>query len=302
MSFPKIAVALSTYNGEKYIDSQLESIIKQKDVSVDIYIRDDGSTDKTVYKIKQWMKKYDNIFLKESSNIGYKRSFLSILLYIPEKYDYYAFSDQDDVWLSEKLYKACDVLDRNRCSLYVSALNYVNESLEFIKKRDYSDNDINIYKIFSRMRFAGCTMVFDYALFCKIKEILNVYIRQINISHDGLVMTTCAALDADIYLDHNSYIMYRRSPSTVTSGGTSFFKRIRFEYQYLLNQDNRDLLAKELLSLNYYTNNTYKFIYILANYKENFIQKLKLVFRTLLLRNNILINLESVLKIFINTF
>ena len=64
----KVAVLLSTYNGSKYIKEQIDSILSQEGVNIDIYIRDDGSTDETVNIIYEY--KSNNIFLTEGENIG----------------------------------------------------------------------------------------------------------------------------------------------------------------------------------------------------------------------------------------
>lgn len=97
-----VSVIMSTYNGEKYIEKQIESIIKQKNVKVSCLIRDDGSNDSTIKIIKELQKKYTNITLLEGKNIGWEKSFLYALQASP-KADYYAFSDQDDIWFDNKL-------------------------------------------------------------------------------------------------------------------------------------------------------------------------------------------------------
>ena len=71
----KIAILMSTYNGEKYIEKQLESIAKQTFKEyITLYVRDDGSSDKTVELIEQWCTKLNIIFYK-GKNVGPARSF-----------------------------------------------------------------------------------------------------------------------------------------------------------------------------------------------------------------------------------
>lgn len=100
----KILVLMSTYNGEKYLEPQITSIMNQK-VGADVYlrIRDDGSTDKTCQIIENLKSVYvDRIELLAGDNIGYNASFFE-LLKTASGYDFYAISDQDDVWLESKL-------------------------------------------------------------------------------------------------------------------------------------------------------------------------------------------------------
>lgn len=96
MSKIKVQILMSTYNGEKYIKKQLDSIMKQ-DIPVSLYIRDDGSSDKTVDIIKEYEACYDNISHTEGNNIGVVKSFLNslrkrqtmrIILHLPTRMTY----------------------------------------------------------------------------------------------------------------------------------------------------------------------------------------------------------------------
>ena len=97
-----VQVLMSTYNGEKYIRRQIDSILNQKDVAIHLLIRDDGSTDSTCEIIRSYAEKYsDQVEVTMGSNIGYKKSFLT-LIQLAGDYDYYAFADQDDYWKPDK--------------------------------------------------------------------------------------------------------------------------------------------------------------------------------------------------------
>ena len=98
----KVQVLLSTYNGEKYLQEQIESIIRQEDVEISLLIRDDGSCDKTIEIIENLKRKNSNIIYYSGNNLGPARSFMD-LINKSGNFDYYAFSDQDDVWKSKKL-------------------------------------------------------------------------------------------------------------------------------------------------------------------------------------------------------
>ena len=98
---PTVNVLISTYNGERYIREQIDSVLRQTYENVVIYVRDDGSTDKTIDILKNYEENH-NIILSLGNNIGYGKSFLS-LLQQADKGDYWAFCDQDDVWEDDKL-------------------------------------------------------------------------------------------------------------------------------------------------------------------------------------------------------
>lgn len=109
----EMLVLMSTYNGQKYIIDQIESIEKQKvDVPLSILVRDDGSTDDTINILKKLNKKYKNIKILQEENIGCNASFFK-LFSIADGYKYYAISDQDDIWLSDKLQRGIDEIKKN---------------------------------------------------------------------------------------------------------------------------------------------------------------------------------------------
>ena len=96
---------MSTYNGERYLREQIDSILQQIDVEIELIIRDDGSNDGTVQIIEEYASKYPCISYYCGDNVGVGKSFMELLKNAPTA-DYYAFSDQDDVWLKDKLIRA----------------------------------------------------------------------------------------------------------------------------------------------------------------------------------------------------
>jgi len=109
----KISVAMCTYNGEKYLKSQLESILKQT-LSVDeIVICDDGSKDKTFEIIAQLQIEYPNkIFLhKNPVNLGSTKNFEKAITICTG--DYIFLSDQDDFWKNDKVEKIITLFTEN---------------------------------------------------------------------------------------------------------------------------------------------------------------------------------------------
>ena len=90
-----ILILLSTYNGEKYIKEQIDSILSQT-VPVHLLIRDDGSSDDTPYIIAKYAERYSNIELIRGRNLGFVGSFNSLISSeFAEKYEWIAFCDQD---------------------------------------------------------------------------------------------------------------------------------------------------------------------------------------------------------------
>lgn len=108
-----VQVLLSSYNGEKYIARQLDTILAQKGVEVSVLVRDDGSTDRTTDILKDYEEKYSNISVIYSDNKGVVASFFELFKRCNHECDFFALSDQDDVWDEDKLLVACNKLTKN---------------------------------------------------------------------------------------------------------------------------------------------------------------------------------------------
>src|SRR5574344_848474 len=106
----KIAVLLATYNGEKYIREQLDSLLSQTFTDWTLYIRDDQSTDHTLFCINEYQHKSEKIVLLENDgeNLGAKDNFLRLLSVVDSKY--YMFMDEDDIWLPNKIEESLNVM------------------------------------------------------------------------------------------------------------------------------------------------------------------------------------------------
>ena len=111
MGFPRVSVLMSTYNGEKYLHEQINSILGQQGVEIHLLIRDDGSSDGTVEICKEYAKKYNQITFYQGENLGVGKSFLDLLKHAPDA-DYYSFADQDDVWLEDKIIRAVTMIKK----------------------------------------------------------------------------------------------------------------------------------------------------------------------------------------------
>lgn len=111
MTLAKIDILLATYNGEKYLNEQLESILQQDFQDFRVVIRDDGSTDHTLDILSKWQGLYPQkieIIQDESKNLGPTLNFNQLLQYAEAPY--ICFSDQDDKWLPEKLSKQLEFI------------------------------------------------------------------------------------------------------------------------------------------------------------------------------------------------
>ena len=201
----KTCVLLSTYNGEKYLEEQLDSLKRQTLKDVSVLVRDDGSSDSTREILLR--NESEKIKWYSGKNVGAARSFMTLVNDAPEA-DYYAFCDQDDYWLPEKLEAAEKILEKsnNKLKLYYSNVTVTDKSLNVIKKSTYDPNSGSLKKMLMRNYVTGCTEVFSKDL----REALRSYSSDFIFMHDWWSNLVCLSLGGEVFFDENSYILYRQ--------------------------------------------------------------------------------------------
>jgi len=283
----KVQVLLSTYNGEQFIQQQLDSLFNQTDVEVFCLVRDDGSSDNTMNILLENQEKYKNIKIISGKHIGYKASFFE-LIKISGEYDYYAFSDQDDVWESFKLIKAIEKIDRTnkgRPVMYFSNATVVDENLKKLGRLHSSRDIIPSEKTMALVQgFAhGCTLVFNH----RSKDLILKYRPKQDYPHDFWIPLLHMYLGYVIY-DQNSYILYRQHKENVFGKKRSFRKLIRLKLDFIIQRPNfYSQTAKELLIGygEYLDEKDYQQLMDIADYKCSIKKYIKLLFNKNIKKN-----------------
>ena len=172
----QIDILLATYNGEKYLKCQIDSILNQTHKNIRLLINDDCSTDNTRAILKEYEEKDDRIKVKyNEKNLGYVKNFEDLLKRVENKY--FALSDQDDFWKEEKIEKSLNKLLEEDADLVFTDLEPVDEKLNTITPSmvRFMQMDKNIKKhqdyksVFLRNCVTGCTILSK-------KELINEYI------------------------------------------------------------------------------------------------------------------------------
>ena len=249
----QVAVLMSTYNGEKYIREQIDSILSQIKVNVTLFIRDDGSTDSTVKIITQYTEKYSNIKLWVGENIGVGNSFMQLLYSLTDEFDYYSFSDQDDIWLNEKLERAIEKISKNTVpTLYVSNQILVDKNGRKLGMRYVQKPDLSYMQTLSNNKATGCTMLWNKALNDRLTDI-NARPSKIlldNRIHDVWI-SAVAGLIGEIVYDQNGYILYRQHENNVVGvKKITVFGTLKSQIEKLVGKkprNGRSMLAYELI-------------------------------------------------------
>lgn len=239
----KVNVILSTYNGERYLREQLESIIAQTYDNITIWIRDDGSSDHTVEIVKEYCqlnlpgKRF--CFIEDNlGNLGHVKSFFQVV-FNADPADFYAFCDQDDVWLPEKIQRAVDFLDSvdsNQCALYASGYDVCDANLNYIgecrKPRPFSQ--LNLGRAFYNYG-AGLGQGFTLAFNHKMKEVAFQPEHNDIRGQDVWLWAVVTGLQGVYYYDDYSSAKYRRHGDTVTATGKGKIQMWKSRFQYFLD-------------------------------------------------------------------
>ncbi|EOH77460.1 glycosyltransferase family 2 protein [Enterococcus malodoratus] len=285
MKGKKVAVLMSTYNGEDFVEEQIASILAQEKVAVTLFIRDDGSKDHTVSIIKKIGSPHiERIY--QGENLGYGKSFFELVKSVPQNFDYYAFSDQDDYWLPEKLNQAIEKLEdmSEERKLYFSNLQVVDNELIFIKEKNFANMKISLGSAFVRNRTAGCTYVFNRNLFnlCRLYPI-DGFSKMVE--HDAIIYKLCLATNGGIYYDENSFILYRQHEYNVTGTNQGIKKRLKKELIDQFKNDYKKKLMQEtarimlgFLKTKEIKSESLTLLEQISKYDENFVNRLFLIF------------------------
>lgn len=235
---PKVAIVLATYNGDKYIIEQLDSLFKQIDIEFSLYCSDDSSTDNSFQILKMYESKVANIICsKNSGKPGPASNFLSALRLISDE-NYVIFCDQDDVWLSNKISSlvvfAIDKLNPDIPGLAYCDAFIVNENLKTSKIKMYGDKHVAPKHIDELLYLnggvQGASMIINKPM---ILEMLN-YNKYIYM-HDQLA-TYLAVLNKNIYYLNQPLMLYRQHSNNVIGRNISFMKKINLLYNsYLID-------------------------------------------------------------------
>lgn len=275
----EIAVLMSTYNGDKYLEKQLQSIAAQTVINnLTLYIRDDGSRDDTFNIINAWKDRI-NIVLYKEKNAGPAKSFWNLLMNSEIKADYYAFCDQDDIWDEDKLERGIEKLKKN-IQLYACNCRIINENDAIIvEKRVSGMPNMDIQRLFISGCTQGCSMIFT--------DELRRYVKGLNIKcvpmHDLIIMLYARCIGT-ICWDDKPHFGYRvHSGNVVAKANKTQIQKMKTTLWNWKNssENSMSIVADELISnCKNLSFDDYKYLTCVRDYKKNFFHKCTLLFNT----------------------
>lgn len=227
---PKIAVLLPTYNGQLYLRELLDSVLNQSGVEVLLQIRDDGSHDHTPDILKEYASRNDNIFLEVGENIGVNAGFIKLLETTPRA-DYYAFCDQDDIWLPNKLSRAVSALratNGTAPAVYGSPVCVVDKDLNAVASPRIRCIRAGFSNALLENVLPGCTIVMnDEAR----RTLVNRFPSNIRM-YDWWVYQVISGV-GHVIVDEESFILYRQHGSNTVGSAQGLHLWTRRIQRYL---------------------------------------------------------------------
>jgi len=220
-----VSVAMATYNGAKYLEAQLRSILEQSYGSLEVIISDDASTDET-YELVRKMSFSDSRVkaFRQPKNLGLVRNFLDAAGLC--KGDFICFSDQDDIWQSQKIETLVNLLKKNPSAMLAySDLEICDESMKTIQGSFWKASQITPRrgclheKALLKNGAPGCSMMFRR----RTKELISVLLSdenflrinqakildEIPVMHDHLAWVLSAGL-GEVIFTPQSLVKYRQ--------------------------------------------------------------------------------------------
>ena len=212
MTRPTISIAIATYNGEKYLAEQLDSILQQTYPASEIIIIDDCSSDNTVDILQKYANQYPQIKLHQNeANLGACLSFAKAIRLCNG--DYIALADQDDVWLPKKL---TTLLDNIGDSLLIHSDAFIVDENLNILANTFSKgvmNQTNFIDYLFANNVTGCTCMFTRALISESFPMPEFYM------HDHYLAIAASYLGTIKY--HTQPLIYYRQHTANQIGENS---------------------------------------------------------------------------------
>ena len=271
-----ISICLATYNGEKYLEEQLNSLLNQSYKNIEIIIQDDCSSDDTWEILKKYSKKHDNIMIyKNEKNLGYVRNFESVIK--RANGNLIAMCDQDDIFLPQKIEKLYNNIG-DATLIYSNSLlvDKNGNSLKINLDDNYSINFINSN---SMLNFLYDNCVSAHSILFK-KTLLKAIFPFPSFSYFDAWIASHAANMNGVRFFNETLVLYRQHDTNTLSTYThshskkTLFERLQHSFKGK-NNDRQLMIFKieEFLKTNVLKDKEYILLRQLLIYYENCFNK-----------------------------
>lgn len=224
-NLPKVVVLLAAYNGMRWIDEQINTILGQQGVDIELFISVDLSTDGTYEWCQDLERREDCVTVLpygERFGIAAKNFYRLIREVDLSVYDFVSFADQDDVWLPSKLSHAADVLQKDGVNAYSSdVIAFWEDGREQLLEKSQPQKKIDY---FFEAAGPGCTYFFKSDALQQFKDFLTLNWNVVNdiVRHDWMVYAYFRGHGLDWHIDSKPLMRYRIHGSNEVGGNLGF--------------------------------------------------------------------------------
>ena len=232
MSGPLVEVLMSTFNGGRYVEQQVDSILRQAHENVRLLVRDDGSTDGT-YDVLQQLAADPRVRVTQGANLGLPHAFFALVDEAGEDAEYYALADQDDVWRPDKLARAVAALaPLDGPALYCARVLVTDEQLHPLYPHELPRRGPSFANALVQNIALGCTVVLNRPA----RDLLRGRWPADCVMHDAWMYLVVAGAGAVVY-DAELVVQYRQHGRNSVGMGRGPLSRLAGRVRRQLSPD-----------------------------------------------------------------
>lgn len=225
---PHVAILMCTYNGHAYLKWQMASFNDQSFTNWTLYVSDDASTDETREMLADYQRCWGahRLVIFDGPGKGFAANFMSLVRRPEIKGDYFAFSDQDDVWFKDRLergVKQLEVLDKSCPALYCTRTRLVNSCLEVIGMSPFFSRPPSFKNALVQSIAGANTMLINSAA----RELLVLLPEQTPIvAHDWLSYLLITGCGGQVVYEFEPSLDYRQHGGNLIGANSSFSEKL----------------------------------------------------------------------------
>lgn len=290
--YPTVCIIMSTYNSVKYVEAQVDSILAQNNVGIRLWIRDDGSTDRTVDLLNDKYGHDHRVTISYGKNLGPAASFMAALFSCNVVCDYYGFSDADDVWLPNKVEHSIGRLAElpvTEPAAVVTRLEVVDQELRPLGYTAVPEKGLSFRNALIQTVATGNAMTMNRAAFYKLRSAFPKFV----VMHDAWVYLVITAFGRFLYSDSPT-LLYRQHAANVIGTKHSWRRRMAQRIGRLLSPtDAYRRQAEEFYRLfgHYLDPQKNKDIRGYLDYRSTFLRRVQFAMRPSIIKQRNMANL-----------
>jgi glycosyltransferase involved in cell wall biosynthesis len=239
---PKVAILMCTYQGQQYLAEQLDSFERQTHINWQVWASDDASQDNTRAILQTYARQWNNrLSVLDGPRRGFVHNFLALTCKEDIQADYYAYSDQDDIWEADKLARALawlQTIPSDIPALYCSRTRIVDSKNHDIGLSPFFAKPPGFANALMQNIAGGNTMTFNQAA---RQLLMEAGASTKVVAHDWWLYMLVTGCGGQVFYDQQPSLRYRQHESNsigINSAWRWKFKRMKMMWHGLLRQWN----------------------------------------------------------------